>query len=203
MQYLNTGLKPGEYYDLDTRILNGLFQSLVDFIEIEKAWMHVVWDKNERKKFKTPWWRTSGLFRSWRCPDAGIAHLKWEMSLTNRKAMGDDNADFQENDEELTWQAKSAIEQFELYNWWKYTRPTRPDASDASGWSDICDKRIEKLKEEGEDDGFALLCSPKTEEERADESAVLKMMGEIEVQYEREDEEMLIRLIKIRKGLWA
>jgi len=35
--YLKTGLEPGHYYELDHRIINGLFNELVAFVEEEQA----------------------------------------------------------------------------------------------------------------------------------------------------------------------
>ena len=47
LHYLHTGLKPGEYYDLDHRILHGLFNELVLFVESEQA--HLMKAYPERK----------------------------------------------------------------------------------------------------------------------------------------------------------
>lgn len=49
--YLKTGLKPGQWYEMDTRLLHGLFTELVDFVEIENAWHHVICDNEARSKF--------------------------------------------------------------------------------------------------------------------------------------------------------
>jgi hypothetical protein len=43
LHYLRTGLKPGEYYDLDHRILHGLFNELVLFVEKESGLDHLNW----------------------------------------------------------------------------------------------------------------------------------------------------------------
>ena len=88
-------------------------------------------------------------------------------------------------------------EVLELYDWWKNTHPTRIDPHDASGWSEICDRR-----REGEDDDY-IMWGDRTDEERAESTAALNRCTEIEQQYEDEDTEMLIRLIKIRKSLWT
>ena len=52
-------IKPGKWQDVGYRFLPCLFNELVDFVEIEQAWHHVMWDEEARKKYKTPWWRTS------------------------------------------------------------------------------------------------------------------------------------------------
>ena len=54
-------LKPG-YYDADTKIEHALWTILVDFIEVEAAWMSCVCDDEKRKKFKRE--RRFGKFRS-------------------------------------------------------------------------------------------------------------------------------------------
>lgn len=45
---LSTGLKPGEYHDSDTRILHGLFNTLVVFVTEEKAWMSYICDPKQK-----------------------------------------------------------------------------------------------------------------------------------------------------------
>lgn len=185
-------IKPGAWCDVGNRFVYCLFNELVDFVEIETAWHHVVWDEEARKKFRVPWYRRGWFrWRTWRCPEAGIAHLEWASSLThdatiqNGKWVG-----------KPTHQAMVAMEILDLYHWWTEDRPNRPDPHDASGWSAICDRRREKNPDDfmGEDD---------TKEERAQTRRALKMIAQIEKKYDDEDERMLIRLIKIRKGLWT
>lgn len=187
---IHTGLKSG-YYDADTRLLHGMFNLLVDFVEVEKAWMHVVFDKDAQKTRKHPWWSLGWTrFKAFRDPEAGLAHLAWEMSL-------DDPAlnEYERSDA----QAESAREQLALYNWWKHVRPARPDAYDASGWSDYCEQR----RAQSEDPLGFLDHEDETDEQRANTKRILDLNHQIEKQYEDEDQEMLIRLIKIRKGLWT
>jgi hypothetical protein len=97
---------------------------------------------------------------------------------------------------EPTSQAKNAQEILELYRWWKIERPKRPDPYDASGWSAYCEMRREK--------GYDLFdMMDKTPEESEMSRAALDKSNEIEAAYEKEDEEMMIRLIKVRNGLWT
>src|SRR5664279_3554349 len=42
---LTSNLKRGEWYDFDTRMLHGVFDELVNFVEIEQAWMLVVFSE--------------------------------------------------------------------------------------------------------------------------------------------------------------
>ena len=113
LHLLDTKLPRGEYRDFDTRLLHAAFEGLVDFIECEKAWMAVVFDKEKAKQYGYPTWsRTRWLrLKSYRCAEAGIDHLKWEMELGEASPL----------------QAEAAKEQYELYNWWKNVRSARPD----------------------------------------------------------------------------
>lgn len=101
IQYLNTKLTPGEYYDLDHRILYGLFNELVDFVELELAHLSK-WDKDKKYKF------VKG-----RCQEAQDDYFKWANNL--------------KQDGKLTEQAKASRKIKELYEWWKNDRPNRID----------------------------------------------------------------------------
>ena len=184
---INTRLKPG-YSDADTRMLYGMFNLLVDFIEVDKAWMHVVFDNAERAKRKHPWWsRGWTRFKSYRDPDAGLAHLAWEMTLGDPDLPIEQRADTQ---------ARDAREQLELYKWWKEIRPARPDPHDASGWTALCDARTAKGRSFFDDDD-------ETPEDESETRRILDECQRIEREYDEEDEAMLIRLVKIRKGMWT
>jgi len=184
---INTGLEPG-YADCDTRLLHGMFNLLVDFVEVEKAWMHVVFDKDARKKYKYPRFSLGWLrIRSFRCPEAGLAHLDWECSL------GSPTLDENERCES---QAQVAYEILELYKWWTEVRPNRPDHIDASGWSNWCRYREKK--------GHRLFDkSQYSEEDKIEERRVLDLSRTIEEDQFNEDTEMLMRLIRIRGSLWT
>lgn len=142
-------VKPGEWCDLPERIMFCLFNELVNFVEKECAYMHVVFDDDARKKYNAP--NTRFGLKRWRCPEAGIAHLEWQSSF-----VGDDGSP------KLV--AVSASETLELYRWWIDVYNTRNE--------DIWDLPIEDI---------------------------------IKIENERnaEDEEMLIRLIKVRNSLWT
>ena len=175
---LPCGFKPGEYHDLDERLLHGIMTSLIDFVEIEKAyksrWCNTIESKNAK-------WRNG------RCPELGLAYLAWEMTL-------DDPAlDINERSDS---QAEVAREIKAIYDWWKFTRPNRPDAYDASGWSDYCEKSMEA--------GYSIFSSKEKDPELVEMSDVShKKLRDIEAAYDAEDEDMLIRVIKIRRNLWA
>lgn len=104
LHYLRTGLKPGEYYDPDYRILHGLFNELVIFVESEQA--HLMKAYPERK-YK---------FVNGRCKQAGLDYLNWACNLKMDERYG-----FKPNDEDYgkpTAQAISSQKILELYNWW-------------------------------------------------------------------------------------
>lgn len=199
---LNTKLKKGQYHEVDTRILHGLFETFVDFIEVEKAWMGVVFDSEARTKFQLPWYKRVPRWlrwKEWRCPAAGIQHLQWEMSLVvDYEWLPEEERASQPSCGEPTTQAISARTQYELYNWWKTVRPSRPDPMDAGGWSDYCAKMDAKHGE-----GVMSWMDDRDDEDTNESRRCLDKTHEIEEVYDQEDEEMLVRLIRIRKGLWT
>ena len=182
----------GEWRDVGDRFLPCLFNELVDFVEVEQAWHHVVWDEEARKKYGTPWTRSFFRLRTWRCPEAGLDYLKWAMTLTNEEFLDEGK----KHEAKPTYQAKAAKEILELYTWWKEVYPNRPEPMDASGWSEYCEMRRNK--------GYHLLDMEDRNEEEAKmrDDAHIKLQ-EIEDAYNKEDEEMMIRLIKIRESLWT
>jgi hypothetical protein len=186
-------IRPGQWCDTGNRFLPCLFNELVDFVEVEQAWHHVLWDEKARKEYQVPWYRRGWLrWRTWRCPEAGIAHLKWAMTLTDAEFKDLEAGEVPES----TYQAKAAKEILELYTWWKEVYPKRPDVHDASGWTAYCDMRREK--------GYHLLdMEDKSEEESKMCQTALDKSRELELQYATEDEEMMIRLIKVRESLWT
>jgi hypothetical protein len=97
-----------------------------------------------------------------------------------------------------TGQAIRARELKELYTWWTVTYRNRPDAMDASGWSAHCDAM--RVKYPGS--MFSSLNSKDPEDRKASDKAH-KLLTKIEKAYEKEDEEMMIRLIKVRRSLWT
>lgn len=178
-------ITPGKWCDLSNRFLPCMFNELVNFVEVEKAWMLVAWDDDAREKFKTPWWRGkwwARWFVEWRCPEAGIEHLKWEMSLTDMPS-----------------QAAAAKEVYELYTWWTTVYRNRPDPFDESG---LTDWYAERRDESDEDDLFGI-GSALTPEQRQHKSEISDECHAIEEAYFNEDTEMMKRLIAIRGALWT
>ena len=186
-------IKPGEWRDVGNRFLPCLFNELRDFVEVELAWWHLAWNEGDRAKYNMPWWAVGWWrVRLWRCPQAGLDNLKWQSELVwTADEFGEDSPDIGKP----TYQAEKALEILALYKWWMEVYPNRPDPHDASGWSEYCDRK--------RDEGGHFLRDTKDPELKAFGDAALKKTREIEEAYEQEDEEMLIRLIKIRNSLWT
>jgi len=144
LQYLPTNLPKGEYYDVRERLLCGMFGTLVDFVEIEKAHMHLLFHCNRRSVL--------GNWIHVRSHEDGMKYLEWEATL--------DDPALPETDRSVR-QAEVAREIIELYKWWKDVRANRISPYDFDNWF------------------------------------------EIEEQYNKEEEAMMIRLCKIRLGLWT
>ena len=187
-------IKPGQWCDVGNRFLPCLFNELVDFIEVEQAWNHIAWSDEARKKYKAPWW-SYGWFRvrTWRSPAAGMDHLVWASGLRNTDWASPGDPEYNKP----TPQAERAKEMIDLYVWWTAIRPQRKDPHDASGWSEICDRRRTA------DGGLFGSMEDETAEELAQTRASLDICHQIEQEYEQEDEDMMIRLIKVRNGLWT
>jgi hypothetical protein len=186
-------IKPGSWCDVGNRFLPCLFNELVDFVEVEQAWHHCMWNDEAKTKFAVPWYRKGWLrWRTWRCPEAGMEYLKWASTLTNKEFLQEGEK------EEPTYQANSAKEIIELYTWWTETYRNRPDPYDASGWSAHCDAM--RVKYPG--NFMASLNSKDAEDKKASDKAH-KLLTKIEKAYEKEDTEMMIRLIRIRDALWT
>jgi len=191
-------IRPGQWQDVGNRFLPCLFNELVDFVEIEQAWSHIAWgDKKDTAKYNPPFW-ASGWFRwrTWRCPQAGLDHLDWAMTLTCDENWGVDKDS--PNFGKPTSQALRAKEIKELYLWWTVTYRNRPDPYDASGWTAHCEAMRVKYPSKM----FASLNTKDKEDRKASDTAH-KLLQKIEAAYEKEDEAMMIRLIKARDSLWT
>jgi hypothetical protein len=191
-------IKPGQWQDVGNRFLPCLFNELVDFVEIESAWSHIAWgDKEDRAKYSAPFWATGWWrWRTWRCAQAGLDHLDWAMTLTmgNDWVIEEDHKDYGKP----TSQAARAKEIKELYTWWTVTYPNRPDPHDASGWTEYCE-----ASREANGGKMSWMSSDNTPELKKASNTAHKLLRKIEAAYEKEDEAMMIRLIKARSSLWT
>ena len=116
--YLKTGLNPGHYYEFDYRLIHGLFNELVDFVEIELA-HNMTWQNKNKYKFTNS-----------RCVDAAYDYFKWANNLKVKSETGK---------RVLSDQAKASRKIKKLYEWWKYQRPNRLSPMEKSGWNKIYD----------------------------------------------------------------
>ena len=187
-------IAPGTWRDVGNRFLPCLFNELVDFVEIEQAWHHCIWSDDMKTKYDVPWYRKGWLrWRTWRSAEAGMEYLRWAETLTNEEFLEEG----EKHKAEPTYQAKAAKEIIQLYTWWTVTYRNRPDPYEASGWTAACEaSRIAnggRLNFSGDKDPVLKKASDKAH----------KLLQKIEADYEKEDEEMMIRLIKIRGSLWT
>jgi hypothetical protein len=187
-------IRPGQWQDVGNRFLPCLFNELVDFVEIEQAWHHCIWSDEAKTKFDVPWWRSGWLrWRTWRCPEAGLEYLRWAATLTNEELLEEGEKHLAEP----TYQANAAKEIIELYTWWTETYRNRPDPYEASGWTEYCEASREA------NGGKLSWSSDKSPELKAMSNTSHTKLREMEEAYEKEEEEMMIRLIKIRQSLWT
>jgi hypothetical protein len=189
-------IKPGSWRDVGDRFLPCLFNELVDFVEVELAWWHVVWDDETYKQFHAPWYARGWFrWRTWRSQECGLANLEWQ-----RKLVYDEEGWLDKDDPRVgkpTPQAEKAQEILDLYTWWTVTRPARPDPYETSGWTAHCEAMRLKygngISNWGKED----------KKEKAQSTKSRKLLDKMEADYEKEDESMMIRLIKVRHGLWT
>lgn len=116
---IKTGLKPGHYHEIDTRILHGLFNELVEYVEGELAHTMKAYEDRNYK------------FVNGRSKQAGLDHLDWACSLVYNEEYGASKED--KHYGEITPQALSAQKVKELYLWWTETRPNRGEPYDIVG----------------------------------------------------------------------
>lgn len=191
-------IRPGTWCDVGHRFLPCLFNELQDFVEVELAWWHIAWaDKAEKQKYDAPFWSTGWWrVRTWRCPQAGLDNLEWQRNL---RWQADEVGDDSKSIGQLTPQAVKAQEILDLYIWWTQTYRNRPDPMEASGWSKYCDDCRDELG--GGILGMFKEHDNKALKKRGDRAH--KLLHKMEAAYEKEDEAMMIRLIKVRHGLWT
>lgn len=186
-------IKPGTWLDVGNRFLPCLFNELQNYVEVELAWWHIAWNSEGRKQYNAPFWAWGWFrWRTWRCPEAGLDNLAWQCDLRwTENEVGEDS----DKIGQLTPQAKNAQEILDLYNWWTKVYRNRPDPHDASGWTAVCE---ENRKLHG---GITYMHTDPSLKHKSRKA--LKLCAKIEKDYAKEDEAMLIRLIKIRNALWT
>ena len=140
----------------------------------------------EMHYFSSPeWFKEHGVRYSrwpwWRTAKAGVAYLEMYASMSPNEE------GFSEQ------QINGAKETLALYRWWVEIRPCRQDPMEASGLGAIFDATlaagIDFMSERFERSPEYWACSERN--------------SKIENQYEDEDTEMLIRLVKHRGECWT
>lgn len=188
-------IKPGQWCDVGNRFLPCLFNELVDFVEVELAWWHIAWDDEARKQFQAPWYARGWFrWRTWRNAECGLANLEWQRNLRWKE---DECGPDSKHVGKLTPQAIKAQEILDLYTWWTVTYRNRPEPMEASGWSAYCEAA--RLANGGK----LSWGGDKSKELKKMSSVAMKKLHKMEADYEKEDEAMMIRLIKVRHGLWT
>jgi len=194
-------LKRGQWRDVDNRFLYCMFDTLVDFVEIELA-AEIFW---HNENYKVPF-RYKLPFMHWRSREAGIENLKWQMALVHNEDYGC----YDKNDPKYgtpTDQAIKAKEVLALYIWWKDIYPNRPDPMKVSGFHDYCEEKRRIASEKTNDKHtimWAVLDGDNYSEElKKQGDKAHKLLSKLEKQYEKEEESMMIRLIKVRHKLWT
>ena len=181
---IQTGLPPS-YYDVSTQILHVNFNMLKDFVEVEQA-SQTFWWGDEAKKASwcmkhMPFYR---FFYPFRRPDLGIKHFEWAATLDDPKLPPH---------EQSPGQANAAREILDLYDWWVNRRPARKEVDyppyNNQGLGDMLACF---------DDDFDRTAPDYVEHEKAVSKSV-----DQEREWDQEDEDMLIRLMKIRDHLWT
>jgi hypothetical protein len=114
---------------------------------------------------------------------AGVAYLTWETELGEDGGFG---------------QAEKAKEVLELYTWWVDVRPNREDAYDDTRWN-----TYHKLRKDIYGDDGMLADHKDTPELTKLRKELFDKSNKIETNSIKEDDEMFMRLVKIRKGLWT
>jgi hypothetical protein len=177
---VKTGLPPG-YAERDNIMLHVNFNLLKDYVEVSQAY-RTYWADDIPKTWCEQHMPFYTLFFPFRRPDLGMKHLEWASTL-------DDPA--LPPHEQSKEQAKYAREILVLYKWWVEGRPNRKKVEIrrlSTGIDDVMDMFNPKIK-----------LTPEYKLYKADLEKSFKQ----EEKWDNEDDKMLVRLMKIRRGLWS
>jgi hypothetical protein len=190
-------IQPGSWCDVGNRFLPCLFNELVDFVEVEQAWYNIAWDPEAREKYHAPFYARGWFrWRTWRSRESGLDALRWAAGLVYDEDSGvnPSHPDYGQP----TPQAKNAVECINLYLWWTQMRPARPDPYEVSGWSDFCQDRVKNSE-----NGIFGVWESNDAAAQHRRTDMINQVQALEQRYEQEDEDMMIRLIKLRQFLWT
>ena len=190
------------YHDIDSRMFHVIFDLLVEYVEVELALEEFFCDKLKQNNYKiTLFERFVDRIPKWLKPEfrsreLGIKNLLWRI-------------DDKENDPDGFYK-----EVYELYIWYKDNFLVREDTLDVTGWYDWCDYEKSKTGNDWnfkphsfDKDGnvltYVLSEEHLTEEEKEKKKEILQKGWDLDEQRSKEEEEMMIRVVKIRSGLWT
>jgi hypothetical protein len=109
---------PRGYYDADTRLFYAAFDLLVEFVEVELAWMALIMPE-EGEEVKLPWWQTKNAYQKAHAEELAMQYFKWAEEYVD------------ENDPTQGHPKAAAHKELKaLYLWWKYERPVRINPTD-------------------------------------------------------------------------
>lgn len=115
---IDIGLPPG-YYEIDTKMLYGLFNLLVYHVEYEKAMMFSIMEDKDKKSIIDKILYFLRIKHDKPNPSDGTKYLEWEMTLDQDPA----------SPEYSPAQASAAREIYDLYDWWKNRRIKRSETA--------------------------------------------------------------------------
>lgn len=182
---VKTGLEPG-YNDVPEKLLYTSFTMLVDFVECEKAWMQIAFEKELFRKHMG--WKRH-LPRALRPPfrnrELGLEYLDWEATLD------DDNVNPHERSPE---QARTSRKIKQLYLWWTEERAKREELP-------------YPLDDDDRPEGVLGTLSTKWKAENPEMEEAVREWGRKsnmeEEAWNAEDTVMLCELVKLRRNLWT
>lgn len=191
-----------QYLDYDAKLMHGMFQVLVDFVECGLGPKHLNFNGTYKSKtwseylyniLPYPFYHLVG-FRS---AKNGIAYLEKSIKNKSKGKMYVPEAIFSE-------------EVLKLYEWWKITRPNRIDPDTVSGFDDYDDYLCKKYGPMYMFDLMGLSpglnnthSSKMSPDEIIKHEELLQKSRDIEEEYRQEDLEMMRRLVNVHEGMWC
>jgi hypothetical protein len=185
---LQTGLSPG-YHGIETQMMNVNFNLLKDFVECELAWHAYAWTPEFEKertwcsKHMPFYYKFKRWFNPFRSRKWAFTYFEWASKLDDTSLPPDQRS---------VHQAISAREIRDLYLWWVDSVPNR--------------KTHERPKYS--DQGLGSLSALDSDFNREEEDykeyrRVKELNDELAKKWAEEDDEMIVRLVKIRRSLWT
>lgn len=197
-------LEPG-YYDKDTLLLHSCFDLLVDYVEVECAYLNLYFNDDLDKKFS---WTERVLFKLFGYLSKSNRVYYGIKTLERYDEMLKDPQVFScpEEVEQLKQQKETDLNVLKLYIWWTQVRPERPEPGEASGWDKWCDEHT--MREtyrfvDADVPGCKRMECLLSEEEQNKQSKILDDLHQMEHNQYEQDTEMLCQLMKIRGSLWT